>query len=270
LRSQHPMARAVARYAKEQGVTPAAVDSYQSIQGKGAEGSFAGELFWVGSLRLMTEKGLDTSEVTARLTGSPDTSIVACGTDRQAGAVLSVTDTARPEAREAVAALRTQGIESVTMLTGDNRAAAERIAREVGVDSFLAELLPEDKATAVARLKQTHGTVAMVGDGVNDAQAMAASTLGVAMASSGMDVVMETADVVLISGSLSKLAFLLRHARRTAGVIRQNIAIALVLKLASLVAAVFGVATLWMAVAADMGSTLLVTFNGLRLLRAKL
>ncbi|MCC6536556.1 MAG: cadmium-translocating P-type ATPase [Bryobacterales bacterium] len=268
-RSQHPMARAVARYAKDQGVTPAAVDSYHSIQGKGAEGSFAGEAFWVGSLRLMKEKGLDTAEIAARLGGSPDTSIVACGTDREAWAVLSVTDTARPEAREAVAALRTEGIDSVTMLTGDNRAAAERIAREVGVDSFLSELLPDDKATAVARLKQTHGTVAMVGDGVNDAQAMAASTLGVAMASSGMDVVMETADVVLISGGLGKLAFLLRHARRTASVIRQNIAIALVLKVASLVAAFFGVATLWMAVAADMGATLLVTFNGLRLLRAK-
>jgi Cd2+/Zn2+-exporting ATPase len=119
------------------------------------------------------------------------------------------------------------------MLTGDNRAAAEQIGKQVGVDDVRAELLPDDKAVAVAGLKQTYGQVAMVGDGVNDAQAMAASSQGVSMALAGMDVVMETADVILISGGLRKLGFLLRHARRTAGVIKQNIGIALALKASS-------------------------------------
>ncbi len=267
--SSHPMARAITRYAKEQGFGAAAVEHFQTIQGKGAQAEVDGEKFWVGSLRLMGEKGLDTKDLVARLGVHDQSSVVACGTDRQAWAVIAVTDTARPDAREAIAELRRLGIASVTMLTGDNRAAARQIAAEVGVDEVLAELLPEDKATAVAGLKQTHGQVAMVGDGINDAQAMAASSLGVAVAQAGMDVVIEAADVVLISGGLRKLAFLLRHARRTAAVIKQNIAIALALKVVFLVLAFLGLATLWMAVAADMGATLLVTFNGLRLLRAR-
>ena len=267
--SSHPMARAIARYAKEQGVAAVAVENFQTIQGKGAQADVAGEKFWVGSLRLLGEKGLGGKDVAAGLGAADESSVVACGTEREAWAVIAVTDTARPEAREAVAELRKLGISSITMLTGDNRAAAEHIGRQVGVDEVLAELLPEDKAVAVAGLKQSHGQVAMVGDGINDAQAMAASSLAIAMAEGGMDVVMETADVILISGGLRKLAFLLRHARRTASVIRQNIGIALALKAVFLVLAFFGLATLWMAVAADMGATLLVTFNGLRLLRAR-
>lgn len=266
--SSHPMAKAVARYAREQGVTPAEVANFQTLQGKGAQADVAGERFWVGSLRLMAEKGLDVAGLADRLGADPN-SIVACGTDRAAWAVLSIADQVRPEARESVAAVRRAGIEHIAILTGDNRAAAESVARAVEVDDVQAELLPEDKTQAVARLRATYGKVAMVGDGVNDAQAMAASTLGIAMAQAGMDVVMETADVVLISGGLGKLAFLLRHARRTAGVIKQNIAIALALKAVFLILAFFGMATLWMAVAADMGATLLVTFNGLRLLRAR-
>jgi Zn2+/Cd2+-exporting ATPase len=266
----HPMARAIARYAKEQGVAAAPVENFQTIQGKGAQGEVAGEKFWVGSLRLMGEMGFDTTGIEARLgtEGNPN-SVVACGTGSEPWAVISIADTARPEAREAIAELRRHGITSVTMLTGDNRAAAEQIAKGVGIDDFRAQLLPEDKAVAVSGLKQTYGQVAMVGDGVNDAQAMAASSLGISMAQAGMDVVMETADVILISGGLRKLGFLLRHARRTAGVIKQNIGIALALKGAFLILAFFGLATLWLAVAADMGATLLVTVNGLRLLRAR-
>jgi Cd2+/Zn2+-exporting ATPase len=267
--SSHPMARAIARYAKEQGIAAAPIGNFQTIQGKGAQAEIGGEKFWVGSLRLMREMGLDAQDVVAQLDGANPASIVACGTDRQAWAVILIADSARPDAREAIAELRRQGIESVTMLTGDNRAAAEQIGKQVGVDDVRAELLPDDKAVAVAGLKQTYGQVAMVGDGVNDAQAMAASSLGVSMALAGMDVVMETADVILISGGLRKLGFLLRHARRTAGVIKQNIGIALALKGVFLVLAFFGLATLWLAVAADMGATLLVTLNGLRLLRAR-
>ena len=267
--SSHPMARAIARYAKEQGVAAAPVENFQTIQGKGAQAEVAGQKFWVGSLRLMSELGFDSKDMVARLGAGDASSVVACGTDREPWAVISIADAPRPDAREAIAELRRSGISSVTMLTGDNCAAAEQVGKLVGVEDIRAELLPDDKATAVAGLKQTFGQVAMVGDGVNDAQAMAASSLGISMAQAGMDVVMETADVILISGGLRKLGFLLRHARRTAGVIKQNIAIALALKVVFLVLAFFGLATLWMAVAADMGATLLVTLNGLRLLRAR-
>lgn len=264
--SSHPMARAIARYAKEQGITVAQIENFQAIQGKGAQAEIDGEKFWVGSLRMMKERGFDTSAAPA---GREASSMVACGTEREPWAIVSITDRPRPEARAAIAELRRSGISSVTMLTGDNRAAAEQVGKQLGVDDVRAELLPDDKAVAVAGLKESLGKVAMVGDGVNDAQAMAASSLGVAMAQTGMDVVMETADVVLISGGLGKLGFLLRHARRTADVIKQNIGIALTLKLAFLVLAFLGVATLWLAVAADMGATFLVTLNGLRLLRAR-
>jgi Cd2+/Zn2+-exporting ATPase len=264
--SSHPMARAIARYAKDQGIAVAPIENFQSIQGKGAQADIAGEKFWVGSLRLMKEMGFESTAAPG-MEDAP--SVVACGTAREPWAIISIADTPRPEARETIAELKRGGITSVTMLTGDNRAAAEQVGRQLGVDDVRAELLPDDKAVAVAGIKQSIGNVAMVGDGVNDAQAMAASSLGIAMAQAGMDVVMETADVILISGGLRKLGFLLRHARRTAGVIKQNIAIALALKLVFLVLAFFGLATLWLAVAADMGATFLVTLNGLRLLRAR-
>jgi Cd2+/Zn2+-exporting ATPase len=137
------------------------------------------------------------------------------------------------------------------------------------VTEIRANLLPEDKSRVVAELRQAGARIAMVGDGVNDAQAMATANVGIALATSGMDVVMETADIVLMSGHLDKLPVLLRLARRTVSVIQQNVVIALALKAVFLILAFFGVATLWMAVAADMGATLLVTFNGLRLLRAR-
>ncbi|MEZ5355370.1 MAG: heavy metal translocating P-type ATPase [Bryobacteraceae bacterium] len=265
--SGHPLARAVLRYADERGVRPLEVADFYSYQGKGAEGVVEGEKFWAGSLRMMAEKGLDVESLRGRLPQG-ESSVVVFGTDREAWAVVTLEDPIRKDAIEAVQGLRAAGIERVIMLTGDNRATAERVGAHVGVDEVRSELLPGDKSDTIVALKQRFGKVAMVGDGVNDAQAMAASSLGIALATTGMDVVMETADVVLMSGHLNKLPFLIKHARRTVGVIQQNVGIALALKAVFLVLAFFGVATLWMAVAADMGATLLVTFNGLRLLRA--
>ncbi len=267
-RSEHPLARAVLRYAAERGIRPMEVSSFQSLQGRGAEGQVAGEKFWAGSLRLMKEKGLSIAGLDQQLheIEAMEGTLVACGTDRQAWALVTLTDPVREEARAAVAAVRAEGIERIVMLTGDNAATARVVAAHVGVDEVRADLLPDDKAQAVRELIAAHGKVAMVGDGINDAQAMACATVGIALGSGGIDVVMETADIVLMSG-LSKLGFLLRHARRTAAVIQQNVALALLMKAVFLVLAFFGMATLWMAVAADMGATLLVTFNGLRLLR---
>jgi Cd2+/Zn2+-exporting ATPase len=270
-RSEHPLARAVLRYAAGQGIRPMTVSGFQSLQGRGAEGHVAGERFWAGSLRLMKEKGLQADGVQEHLSrfGDMEGTVVACGTDREAWALVTLADPVRPEARAAITAIQAEGIEKVVMLTGDNKATAQVVADHVGVEDVRAELLPDDKAAAVKELLGAYGSVAMVGDGINDAQAMACATVGVSLGSAGIDVVMETADVVLMSGGLSKLAFLLRHARRTVKVIQQNVALALLMKGAVFVLAFFGLATLWMAVAADMGATLLVTFNGLRLLRVK-
>ncbi len=262
--STHPLARAIVRHAKDRGVpVGASAGRFLTLHGRGAEGEIAGQRFWAGSLRMMEERGL-------RVDGArvPEGTVVACGTDREAWALVQLEDPPREEAAAAIHGLRTEGIGHVIMLTGDNAAAARRIAADAGVDEVRSDLLPEDKATTIDDLKAKFGVVAMVGDGVNDAQAMAHADLGVALGgAASLDVVMETADVVLMSGDLRKLPFLVRHASRALRVIQQNVAIALALKAVSLVLAFLGVATLWMAVAADMGATLLVTFNGLRLLR---
>ncbi|MBK5290273.1 MAG: heavy metal translocating P-type ATPase [Acidobacteriia bacterium] len=270
-RSEHPLARALLRYAGERGIRPMEVSGFQSLQGKGAEGQVAGEKFWAGSLRLMSEKGLAIAGLDQRLQAfaAMEGSLVACGTDREAWALVTLADPVRAEARSAVAAIRAVGIEHVIMLTGDNAATARVVGDHVGVDEVRADLLPDDKEKAVREMIASYGKVAMVGDGINDAPAMACATVGIALGGAGIDVVMETADIVLMSGGLSKLGFLLRHARRTAAVIQQNVALALLMKAVFLALAFFGMATLWMAVAADMGATLLVTFNGLRLLRVK-
>jgi Cd2+/Zn2+-exporting ATPase len=152
------------------------------------------------------------------------------------------------------------------MLTGDNEGSSRAVARATGVDEYRAELLPEEKVAAVESLVDEYERTAMVGDGVNDAPAMAAANVGIAMGAIGADAAIETADITLMSDELARLPWLLRHSRRTLAIVRQNVAFALGVKFLFFALAVFGVATLWMAIAADMGASLLVTFNGLRLL----
>jgi Cd2+/Zn2+-exporting ATPase len=267
--SEHPLARAVLRYAEAKGVRPSEMSNFQALQGRGAEGEVAGEHFWAGSLRLMAEKGLDGNGIGDRLKEMRigQGTVVACGTDRQVWALVALADPVREEAKAALSAARGEGVSHIVMLTGDDAATAKQVGAAVGVDDVQAELLPADKAKVIDSLRHRHGKVAMVGDGINDAQAMASASVGIALASSGLDVVVETADVVLMSGGLGRLPFLLQHAKRTVRVIHQNVAIALAMKGVFMLLAVAGIATLWMAVAADMGATLLVTFNGLRLLR---
>ena len=269
--SEHPVARAILRHATARGVHAPALMGFRSLQGRGAEANLDGHTFWVGSARMLREKNLLNPEVDAALDRMDDSehTVVACGTDELAWALLGLADPPRAEARHAIADLRQQGMQRLVMLTGDTAVAARSVAVEVGVDDAHAELLPEDKAARVQELHAQYGPVAMVGDGVNDAQALAEATLGIGLGRQGADVAVETADVVLMSGDLTRLPFLLRHARRTVRVIQENIAFALLMKGAFLVAAVLGAVTLWMAVAADMGATFLVTFNGLRLLPAR-
>ena len=181
--------------------------------------------------------------------------------------LISIADRLRPEARTVVQGLKELGIARVVMLTGDNRQTAEAMAAAAGVDDCRAELLPEDKVEVVSRLTREFGQVGMVGDGVNDAPAMAAASLGIAMGATGSDAAIETADIALMADDLSKLPWLMRHSRKTLRIIQQNIVFALGLKTLFIVLALAGMATLWMAIAADMGASLLVIFNGLRLLK---
>lgn len=269
--SEHPLAQAILRFAAQNGVSEVASDSFRALHGRGAEAEMDGETFWVGSARLMREKGLNTEQAEreiARLTDAEHT-VVACGTEQEAWALVAVTDPPRREARPVLDWLRQSGIGRLVMLTGDNSATAKSVADAVGVTEVQAELLPEDKATAVVELLRRHRHVAMVGDGVNDAQALSFASVGITLGRQGSDVARETADVVFMSNDLTRLPFLVDHARRTVRIIKQNIAFALATKVLFLIAALMGMATLWMAVAADMGATFIVTFNGLRLLRAK-
>jgi len=268
-RSTHPLARAILRYAEAKGVTPEPATNVQVLQGKGLTGSFDGEEFWLGSHRYVTERNQDTPDITraAEEMEADGKTVIVVGNQRHVCGLIAVADTIRPEAREVVKQLHEAGIAHVAMLTGDNRVTAEAIAREVGIDEVHAELLPEDKVDKVEALVKRYGTVAMVGDGVNDAPALARANLGIAMGTIGSDAAIETADIALMTDDVSKLAWLVRHSKRTLGIIRQNIAFSLALKAAFVVLTFAGMASLWAAIAADTGASLLVVLNGLRLLK---
>jgi Cd2+/Zn2+-exporting ATPase len=266
--SEHPLGRAISRYAAARGVRVPAASSFQTIQGRGAEAGFNGTRFWAGNQRLLREKGLESPEINAVLMELEDAAhtAVVCGTPDQVWAVVGLRDPVRPGARESLQALRSKGIERITLVTGDNAATAKAVADEVGIEEVQSELLPDGKVEAVRDLRKRYGRVAMVGDGVNDVQAMNAANVGIALGQRATDVALETADIVVMSCELSRVPFILSHARRAASVIRQNVAIALGCKAVFLGLAAFQMATLWLAVAADMGATLLVTLNGLRML----
>jgi Cd2+/Zn2+-exporting ATPase len=182
---------------------------------------------------------------------------------------IGIADEMRDGAPEALDVLRVQGVKHVAMLTGDQQAAAQAFAKAVGVDEVRFELLPEDKVTNVQALRATYGSVAMIGDGINDAPALAAADIGVAMGAAGSDVALETADVALMSDELLKLPYALRLARATVRNVKTNVVVSLALKAAFLVMAVTGSATLWMAVLADAGASVVVVANALRLLRTR-
>jgi Cd2+/Zn2+-exporting ATPase len=240
------------------------------LKGKGLMGTFDGEPFWLGSHRYVVERGQDTPETTreAEALEADGKTVIVVGNERHVCGLIAVADTVRPEAQRIVAALHAAGVSHVIMLTGDNKVTAEAIAREVGIDEVHAELLPEDKLRKIEELVTKYETVAMVGDGVNDAPALARASLGIAMGAIGSDAAIETADIALMTDDVSKLPWLVLHAKRTLAVIRQNIAFSLGVKAVFFVLTFAGMASLWGAIAADVGASLLVVFNALRLLRA--
>lgn len=265
----HPLADAVLCEAARQGIVAAPVTDYRRIPGKGASGRYQGRGYWLGSHRYLEERGQETPDVHERLEALSVAghSVVVVGNDAHVCGFIALADRLRSEARAAISELRRLGIAEIVLLTGDNAGTAGTIAAQAGITSVRAELLPEDKVAAVDALVRRYGSVAMVGDGVNDAPALARATLGVAMGAGGSDAALEVADVALMSDDLTRLPWLVRHARRTRSIIRQNIGLALAVKFGFALWAVLGGASLWAAIVADMGASLLVIANGLRLLR---
>jgi Cd2+/Zn2+-exporting ATPase len=269
--SEHPLALAVLEHGRAFGISPPSSSDFEALMGRGARATIEGETVYVGNERLARELGISNEAATAALTAfqSEGKTAVLVTTYRKALAVLAISDEVRPEARSALDSLKETGIKRTIMLTGDNEVTARAVAGQVGVDEHRAGLLPEDKVRIVRELEARGERVAFVGDGVNDAPALAAATLGVAMGAAGTDVALETADMALMGDDLTKLALAMRLSRQTLVVIRQNVWFSIAIKGVFLVLAVGGWATLWMAVAADMGASLLVVINGLRPLRVR-
>jgi Cd2+/Zn2+-exporting ATPase len=268
-RSEHPIGLAIVRHAASIGVPVHAADGFQALPGRGAEAIVAGTTTLIGNRRLFDERGIRSPSMDAaaeQLSNSGHTIVFVARGGIPIGAI-GVADQARQTARESLDLLRVHGVKRIAMLTGDNEAAARPLGAALADDDVRADLLPADKAEVVSALRQTCGTLMMVGDGVNDAPALATADVGVAMGAAGSAAALETADVALMADELPKLSYALRLSRATVRNIRVNIAFSLALKAAFLVMAVAGAATLWMAVAADMGASLLVIGNALRLLR---
>jgi Cd2+/Zn2+-exporting ATPase len=260
----------VLRYAAASHIVAAPATDVASLAGRGAEGRVVGVPILLGNHRLFEERGLCSPQIHTHLDamGARGRTPVLVARNGEAVGIIAIADRPREGTRDAIDELHRQGIKSVVMLTGDSQATAQAVADEVGVDEFRAELMPEDKVEAIAALRRQFGSVAMVGDGVNDAPALASADIGIAMGAVGSDVALETADVALMADELMKIPYALRLSRTTLRNIKANLTISLVLKAAFVVAAVAGVATLWMAILADTGASVIVIANALRLLRA--
>jgi len=266
--SSHPVSRAIAAGLAAQGVPPGAAAGLADEPGSGVSAHIDGQNLRLIGWRAAQALGLDSNALAARLAPhqAQGRSVSLLVRDGEVLALLAVADTVKGHAREALAELKAMGVATV-MLSGDQPAAAQAVGRAVGVGQAVGGLLPQDKLARIAALRAAHGPTAMVGDGINDAPALASADLGVAMGGAGTDIAMEAADVVVMNDDLRRLPELLRLSRRVHGVLWQNIALALGIKAVFLVLALAGGATMWMAVFADMGASLLVVANGLRLLR---
>jgi Zn2+/Cd2+-exporting ATPase len=267
-RSEHPLAHAI--LAAVEGADLPSVKGFRSVAGRGAEGEIGGHEYLIGSPKLFAERGLALDGATEALEAverAGETPVI-LGSEETPVAVIGIADTVRPDARATLESLREAGVGELVMLTGDAEAPARRIAEELTI-SYRAQLLPEQKVEAVRELVSKHGDAGMVGDGVNDAPALAASSVGFAMGTAGTDVALETADVALMQDDLGKLAEAVRLSRSTEGIIKQNVAVSIFIKGLFVLLAPFGLVALWLAVLADMGTSIAVTLNGLRLFRAK-
>jgi Cd2+/Zn2+-exporting ATPase len=271
-RSDHPVSTAVSAHWKLQPnmATLSEVSDFEAITGRGIKGRIAKQWYYLGNHRLVEELGICNAKTEAslsKLEAEGKTAVVICS-ETAPIAVIGVADTVRETSRQAISELHELGIRTL-MLTGDNDLTAKAIAKDVGIDDARGNLLPEDKLTMITEELAKHRTVGMVGDGINDAPALAKSSIGFAMGAAGTDTALETADVALMDDDLRKIPQFIRLSSKTSSILKQNIFIALSIKAVFLVLAFMGMTTLWMAVFADMGASLIVVFNGLRLLRSK-
>jgi Cd2+/Zn2+-exporting ATPase len=267
--SQHPIASAIVAAASSSSLHE--VEQFQSLTGRGVQGAIANVSYVLGNSRLMQESKVAISPLLQQqieqLEMSGKTVVVLAQTDGQALALFTIADSVRSNSQTTIAQLNALGINTV-MLTGDNTATAQVVAKQVGITEVHAQLLPEDKLNLIAQLQQ-QGAIAMLGDGVNDAPALARADIGITLGAAGSATALEIADVALMQDDLSKVPQLIQLSRRCSQVLIQNISLAVGIKVCFLILTLFGHANLWMAVFADMGASLLVIFNGLRLLKLK-
>jgi Cd2+/Zn2+-exporting ATPase len=265
--SEHPIAAAILTEARTRGVALDTAGDVQALPGLGVEGRAGGAQIVVGTPRLFASRGALTNEAAAiaQDLASRGISPVIVSRNGVAIGVLGVTDKPKSNAARVVSDLRAHGVSRVAMLTGDHDAAARATGSQLGVDDVRSAQLPQDKVTAVEELRHAHGAVAMVGDGVNDAPALAAADVGIVMGAMGSDAALETADIALMTDELPKVPYTIRLSRATLSNIRVNVALSIGLKVAFVVLAVAGAATLWMAVLADTGASALVVANAVRL-----
>jgi Zn2+/Cd2+-exporting ATPase len=273
--SQHPLASAIMKKAEQENLPyqDQVIEDFSSITGKGIKGMVNGKMYYVGSPNLFDEILSNGIPLKIKTTISDlqnhGKTVMVAGTATEILGLLAVADEVRENSKSVIQKLHALGIQKTIMLTGDNSGTANAIGKQVGVSDIQADLLPQDKLTFIKELRKRYDRVAMVGDGVNDAPALAASTVGIAMGGAGTDTALETADIALMADDLGKLPFTLKLSRKALFIIKQNITFSLGIKLIALLLVIPGWLTLWIAIFADMGATLIVTFNGLRPLRVK-
>src|SRR5690625_3000827 len=272
-RSQHPLTSTIMKKAEEENISYSdmLVEDFSSITGKGIKGIVNGMTYYIGSPKLFKEllttdfdKDLEQNVTTLQNQGK---TAMIIGTEKEILGIIAVADEVRESSKEIIQKLHQLGIKKTIMLTGDNKGTANAIGSDVGVSDIRANLMPQDKLDYIKQLRSEYGNVAMVGDGVNDAPALAASTVGIAMGGAGTDTALETADVALMGDDLRKLPFTVKLSRKSLNIIKANITFAIAIKFISLLLVIPGWLTLWIAILSDMGATLLVALNGLRLMR---
>lgn len=268
--SQHPLAKAIVRFTETENIEPRPATDFNSLTGAGAFASVDGQLIYIGKPKLFEDElQVDLGSLSAVVTSLQyeGKTVAVVGTDKQVWAAIAMRDTVRDNAKHAIAGLHDIGIKKVVMLTGDNERTAAQISKEVGIDEFYGSLKPDDKVTKLRRLMQQYKHVAMVGDGVNDAPALAEASVGIAMGAAGTDVALETADVALMADDLEKLVYAFRLAKRNQAIVQKNLILSAIVILILVIGAVSGQFTLPVAVLGHEISEFIVVANGLRMLR---
>lgn len=271
--SGHPLASAIIRKAETEkdNVEKFTAEDFQSITGMGAKANVNHTVYYIGSPLLFEERAPISTDIKRQIyeLQTQGKTVMLLGTEQEVKGLIAVADQVRKDSSSIIQKLHQIGIEKAVILTGDNEATGKGIGRQLGLSETKAELMPQDKLESIKKLREQHGSVAMVGDGVNDAPALAAASVGIAMGGAGTDTALETADIALMADDLEKLPYTIALSRKTLSIIKQNVSFALALKLLALLLIIPGWLTLWLAIFADMGATLIVVLNSLRLMKTK-